>query len=162
MAMGRRFTGPSGRAWRDEARRVGSRLRGGLLGQDGLDELGHEDAVVVDERLEGDAGGGTGMIVLAGSSSPVSGSRKSSALRSTRRDGAVELAELDDLGLLRGDRQDDDLLLAVEDRLLCPVPGLAFGSSVPVSAGGGGRSVPTTWRPWSSALTLVLFTPATS
>ncbi len=40
-------------------------------------------------------------------------------------------------------------------------PGWRSDRSVPVSAGGGGSSVPTTCTPWSSALTLVLFTPAT-
>src|SRR6476661_3563755 len=47
-----------------------------------------------------------------------------------------------------------------------PVPGspeaTGTGVAAAVSAGGGGRSVPITWRPWSSSLTLVLLRPATT
>ena len=40
------------------------------------------------------------------------------------------------------------------------VPGLA-AALLPVSAGGGGSSVPITWRPWSSSFTLVELRPVT-
>jgi hypothetical protein len=35
-----------------------------------------------------------------------------------------------------------------------PAPGLGAGVSAPDGAGGGGRSVPRTWRPWASTLTV--------
>ena len=44
--------------------------------------------------------------------SPVTGSMKSSGERRTRVSEPSQLGELDDLGLLGGDRQDHDLLLA--------------------------------------------------
>ena len=162
MAMGRRFTGPSGRAGGLEVPRVGRRL--GVLGlfrEDGLDELRHEDAVVVDEGLERDAGRGDRDDGVGGKE--VARERVAEVVAGAKHqgDGAVELAELDDFRLLRGDREDDDLLLAVEDRLRARVRGWRSDPSVPVSAGGGGSSVPTTCTPWSSALTLVPFTPAT-
>ena len=102
----------------------------------------------------------TGTIVFGGSRSPVSGSRKSSPLRSTRE---MEPSSWPNL------ITSDCCVVTARMTICCwplrtvslPAPGLALGSVVPVSAGGGGSSVPTTCTPWSSALTLVPLTPAT-
>src|SRR5829696_5140552 len=58
MTMGRRFTGPSDRVAAGPIPPEGARsLRAArLLGQDRLDQLRHDDAVVVHEALERDAG----------------------------------------------------------------------------------------------------------
>ena len=102
----------------------------------------------------------TGMMVSGGSGSPVSGSRKSSPLRSTSE---IEPSSWPNL------MTSDCWVVAARMTICCwplsvvvvpSVPGLA-SALLPLSAGGGGSSVPTTWRPWSSTLTLVPLRPTT-
>src|SRR4051794_5366968 len=82
--------------------------------KNGLDKLRREDAVLVDEGLEDDAAGGIGRRdhELARCVTEVVRGAED------ERDRAVELGVFDDLRLLRGDREHDDLLLAVERRRL--------------------------------------------
>ena len=69
---------------------------------------------------------------------PVAGSMKSCAAeRRIRLIVAVQLGELDDLGLLGVDRQDDDLLLAVEGRAGLPVGGAGLAGAVASRAAAG-------------------------
>src|ERR671930_1109463 len=81
-----------------------------LCREDRLDELRYEDLVLVDEDLEGHARRlvrrrGNRLAVLVAE-------RGRSAEHERHR--AVELGELDDLGLLRGDLEDHDLVLLIE------------------------------------------------
>ena len=111
-------------------------------------------------RLEDDAGG----LGVAGGSG-AAGQRVDEVIRRAEdeADRAVELRELDDFRLLRADREDDDLLLAVEGRVglrRLAARGRLLATAVDVS--GGGSSVPSTCIPWRMSLVLVLFRPLTT
>ena len=129
-------------------------------GRDRLDDLRRQDAVRVDEDLEGDAGR-LGRDRREGRA----GDRVDEVVGRAEGegDGAVHLRELEDFGLLGGDRQDDDLLLAVQGRV-----GLrrrwprGVGCSPSAGGAGGGSRVPMTCMPWSRSLTLVLLRPVTT
>src|SRR6476661_7771088 len=97
--------GPAG-SWPDGWLRPGARLGR----EHGLDQLRRQDAVGIDEGLEDHAGG----LVRDRGDGLATGVDEVVGRAEDERDRGVQLRELDELGLLGVDGQDDDLLLAVE------------------------------------------------
>ena len=165
VGRGRRVTagaGPSGRR-RAVAPAGGSPPTAAVraAGRTVSTSSGEQDAVVVDEGLEDDAGRGRD----DGRVQRLAGHRVAEVVRAAEHQGdaAVQLGELDDLGLLGVDREDDDLLLAVEGRRGAGVRAWARPRRCcrcPRAA--AAAACPSTCMPWSRSLTLVLLRPETT
>ena len=119
---------PPGGARRLRASSPGPRLFGTVPGSgrrlDDLDDGRREDPEVVDHAAEGDAGGGDGRAVRQ-AVDRLGGAVLGGAQH--QGDVALELGELDHLGHLGRDRDDDDLLLAGERGRAVAGRGLALG-----------------------------------